>query len=253
LKLLKYLSKNKIKYYILGGGSNIILPDKPFSGVLINLSLLNKIEINNNLVSAESGVALGALAKKCIEKGLSGLEYVSLIPGTLGGALYGNAGLKERTVYDNVVGIDVIRKHKLVHIDKKDLKYEYRWSMFKDSSDIIVKAYFEMDSAEISDMNDIVKQNRIRRMDTQPLEFKNAGSVFKNPAMDSAGRLIDIAGLKGYRINDAEVSQKHANFIINRGNATSDDIKKLIKHIQKVIKDKYNIELELEQVIVDWD
>ncbi len=250
--LLEYLNNNNINYYVLGKGSNVILPDNEFNGVIISLECLNSIVINANEVSAECGVTLASFAMKMINESLSGLEYLVGIPGTLGGALYGNAGVKDHTIYDNLISLDVIRDNKLINLKKEDIKISYRYTEFKENNDILVKAYFSFNKGNKEEMLSLVSENRLKRQNSQPLEYKNAGSVFKNPENDYAGRLIESLGLKGYKIGDAEVSMKHANFIINRGNATSSDIIKLINYIKDKVYSEYNIELELEQIIVSW-
>ena len=251
--LLEFLNSNNIKYYLIGGGSNIILPDTKFKGVIISLELLNKIEFNENMVSVEAGSSLALFIRKCIDNNLSGLEYLVLIPGTVGGALYGNAGVKDHEIYDNVVSVEVIRNNELIVLNRKDIEVSYRHTEFKNTNDIIVSASFKLHKGNIEEMNNIVKENRIKRLNSQPLEYKNAGSVFKNPEGNIAGKLIDELGLKGYHVGDAYISVKHANFIVNMGNATSKDIKELIKYIQDKVFERYNIQLELEQIIVDWD
>lgn len=253
VKLINYINENHTKYYILGKGSNVILPDTKFNGIVISLELLNNIQIEDNLVTAGCGVSLGKLAMKCINNSLSGFEYLAGIPGTLGGALYGNAGVKDHTIYDDLVSIDIIRDNKLVKLLKSDIEISYRHTSFKESKDILVNATFKLNEGNIEEMKEIVKENRIKRQNSQPLEYKNAGSVFKNPEGDYAGRLIESLGLKGYSVGDASISIKHANFIINKGNATSSDIKKLIKIIQDKIYEEYKVNLVLEQIIVEWD
>lgn len=251
--LVNYLHKNKIKYYILGKGSNVILPDKPFDGVIISLEYFNKIEIKGRHVKAEAGVVLGTLVKECVNNNLKGFEYLAGIPGTLGGALYGNAGVKDHTIYDYLNEIVVLRGNEIDTLFKGDFKISYRHTEFKDNNDIILRACFYLDEEKKEKLESIIKENRLKRQNTQPLEYKNAGSVFKNPEGYAAGKLIEDAHLKGYKIGDAEVSEKHANFIINRGHATSEDIKKLIKKIQEEVKNKFDIKLELEQIIIEWD
>ena len=189
----------------------------------------------------------------CINNSLGGLEPLALIPGSLGGALYGNAGVGNSCIYDYLKNITILRNDEFITIDKKDIIYSYRYSMFKNSKDIIVKATFELYKSNILELKEIVKENRIKRLNSQPLEYKNAGSVFKNPEGDYAGRLIESLGLKGYTIGDASISEKHANFIINKSNATGNDIRKLIKYIQDRVFKEYNIQLELEQIIIDWE
>lgn len=251
--LLKYLNDNKIPFYVLGRGSNVILPDKPFRGVIISLEDMNNIEINGNIVTSDAGVILGKLVRTCINNNLGNMEYLLTIPGTLGGAIYGNAGIKEHDIFENIKSVWVIRNNKLVKLNKEDIKYSYRYTMFKENKDIIVKAEFLLEPKDKKIMEELVKEQVIKRKNSQPLEYKNAGSVFKNPEGTFAGKLIEELGLKGFSINDAEISTKHANFIINKGNATSKDIKDLIKYIKDKVYDAYNIKLELEQIIIDWD
>jgi len=251
--LLEYLKTNNIKYYILGKGSNVILSDNHFKGVIISLENLNNIEINDNIVTVDSGVILSKFILECINNGLSGLEYLALIPGTLGGALYGNAGVKEYEIYDNLISVEVIRDNELIKLNKEDINISYRYTSFKDNNDIIVRATFKLNEGNIEDLKEVVKNNRLKRLETQPLEYKNAGSVFRNPEGDYAGRLIESLGLKGYRVGGAEISQKHANFIVNVGNATGSDIRNLISFIKEKVYEEYKEKLELEQIIIDWD
>ena len=253
LLLLNYIKDNNMRYYIIGKGSNIILPDTKLDGIIISLELLNKITFNNNIVNVESGASLAHFARETINKGLSGLEYIATIPGTVGGALYGNAGVKDHEIYDNIIYVEVIRNNELIKLNRNDIEVSYRHTEFKNTNDIIVSGTFELKDGNLEEMNNIVKENREKRLNTQPLEYKNAGSVFKNPEGNYAGKLIEELGLKGYKIGDAQVSMKHANFIVNLGNATSKDIKELIKLIKDKVYERYNIELELEQIVIDWD
>ena len=254
IELLNYLNKNSIEFYLIGKGSNIILPDSKLKGVIISLENLNNIERKDNYISVEAGRLLSSFSKYCIDNKLSGFEYLATIPGTIGGALYGNAGVKDHEIYDNLVSIDIIRDNKLISLEKSEIDFSYRDTEFKhNKNDIIVRATFKLNCGNKEEMENIVKESRLKRINSQPLEYKNAGSVFKNPEGNYAGKLIEEVGLKGFNVNDAEVSNKHANFIINKGNATSKDIKELIKIIQKKVYEEKNIKLELEQIIVEWD
>lgn len=253
VSLVSYLDSNNIKYYVIGKGSNVILPDTLFNGVIISLELLNNVEFNKKIVTVDAGISLFTFAKKCIDNGLSGLEYLATIPGTVGGALVGNAGVKEHEIYDNLLSIEIIRNNKLLKLDRKDIDVSYRHTEFKNSNDIIVRATFKLSEGNSEFLNNIVRESRQKRLASQPLEYKNAGSVFKNPEGNYAGKLIESVGLKGYSVGDAEISEKHANFIINKGDATSKDIKDLISIIQDNVYKECNIKLELEQIVIDWD
>lgn len=251
--LISYINENNLKYFILGRGSNVILPDNDFSGIIISLENLCNIIFNDNKVYAESGILLSKFAILCIDNSLEGLEYLAGIPGTLGGALYGNAGVKDIDIYKYLENIIILRDDKIIEINKEDIEYSYRNTCFKETKDIIVGANFIFNKGKKEELQEIVKESRIKRLNSQPLEYKNAGSVFKNPTGNYAGKLIEDLGLKGYTIGDAQISEKHANFIINKGNATSSDIKKLINYIKEKVYEEYKIELELEQIIVEWE
>lgn len=252
-ELILYLNNEKINYYVLGGGSNVVLPDNKFEGVIISLENLNNIKIDDTLVYVEAGISLGSFIMECINNSLGGLENLALIPGTLGGALYGNAGVSDKCIYDHLESITVLRNNEFITLKKHEITYSYRNTIFKSNKDIIVSATYKLYKDDINKLKEVVKENRIKRLNSQPLEYKNAGSVFKNPNGNYAGRLIENLGLKGYTIGDAQISEKHANFIINIGNATGKDIRSLIAYIKEKVYDEYKIELELEQIIIDWE
>ena len=245
-----YGIKTKTKYLAKPeSGSNVILPDSTFNGYIISLECLNKIDFNDNLVIAESGVLLGALVKEVINHNLSGLEYLFGIPGTLGGALYGNAGAYNHTIYDYVEEVLVLKNDKIVSLKKEDINILYRHTSFKENDDVILKCTFKFPKGKKEEMQVVVADITEKRKKL-PLFYKNAGSVFKNPEGDYAGRLIESVGLKGYTVGDAKVSEEHANFIVNVGNMTSKDVKKLIEIIKDKVYNEYKIELKLEQIII---
>lgn len=253
-KFLQYLNNKKIKYLLLGKGSNVILPDENYNGVVILLDKLNKIEIKDNLVSVEAGTILNDLINKCINNNLGGLENLYGIPGTVGGAIVGNAGCNKSEISDNLIEITYLKNGNIITKNKKDCLFEYRKSEFKNKDDIIIlSAKFLLEYKDKEDMKQTIKNNIIKRKENQPLEYPNAGSVFKNPINNSAGKLIDKAGLKNYNVGGAFISDKHANFIINKNCATSKDILNLIEYVKKEILKKYNINLELEQIIIKYD
>lgn len=249
-ELINYLEQNEIKYIILGKGSNVILPDKEYNGCVISLENMQKIEIKDDIITAECGILLAKLVNVAINHDLEGLEYLTGIPGTLGGALYGNAGAYEHTIYDYLESIVVFRNNKFITLKKEDIKTSYRYTSFKENHDILVEASFKLPKGNIEEMQDKAK-DILEKRKRLPLEYPNAGSVFKNPEGDYAGRLIETLGLKGYQVGDAKVSEKHANFIVNVGNMQSKDVQELIKEIQRKVEDAYQIKLELEQIIID--
>lgn len=252
-KLLKYLKENNIKYIILGKGSNIILPDEDYNGVIILLDKINNIEIENNIVTSYAGVTLNKLITDTINNNLCGLENLYGIPGTLGGAIIGNAGCNGSTISDNLISVTYLENNELKEISKENCDFKYRNSIFKgDKNKIVISAKFKLNNGNKEELISIIKEKLIKRKNSQPLEYPNAGSVFKNPENDYAGRLIESVGLKGFNIGGAFISDKHANFIINKNNATKKDIVDLINLIQDKIEKNYNIKLELEQEIIKF-
>ncbi len=254
LELINYLAKSQISYLVLGKGSNVILPDTPYNGCIISLEKLHKIVINNEEVEVECGVLLSELVTKTIANNLAGFANFATIPGTLGGALVGNASLnKDASLYHYLEKLVVIKDNNLVTLTKDDIKYSYRDSSFKNTKDILVKATFKLKKGEQEKLLKEVTTIKEKRLQTQPKGVKSAGSVFKNPDGYAAGKLIDDLGLKGLQIGDAAISLVHANFIVNLGSSTSKDIKKLIEIIQEKVYNTYGVTLELEQKIIEWD
>lgn len=252
-ELLNYIKNNNLKYIIIGNGSNIILPDSDYDGVVILLSKLNEIKINENKVNAFCGVSLTYFVNELVKNNLGGLESLSGIPGTLGGAIFNNAGCYGQTISDKLNSITYLENGEIKTINKEECNFSYRDSIFKKNKNfIILSAKFKLDYKNKEEMLNIIKENMIKRNTSQPLNYPNAGSVFRNPIGYSAGKLIEDAGLKNYHINGAYVSDKHANFIINKDNASSEDIIELIEYIQKEISEKYNIKLKLEQEIIKY-
>lgn len=251
--LLKYLNEQNTFWYILGGGSNVILPDEDFNGVIIRLDKLDEFSIDGDIITAGAGISLGKFVKNMLDNGFTNYGALSGIPGLLGGAIIGNAGAYGVSVFDYLINVTIMDDLGNIRVlEKSDINYDYRYTEFKGGKNIIVAATFQGIRGDVAEELEKISDNMAKRRSTQPLEYKNAGSVFKNPPRASAGYLIEHAGLKGISVGGAKVSEKHANFIINYNNATSNDIKKLIDIIKGEVKKKFNEELELEQVIVKW-
>ena len=248
--ILKLKKENK-KYKILGNGSNLIIGSK-YDGVLIKLEKFDKLDIDGNMVTVGSGYMLPKLALECAKKNLSGLEFASGIPATIGGAIYQNAGaygeqmdkvIKNVTVLDDQGDIKIL--------NKGELKLGYRDSILKHESLICLEVVLELEQDSYENIKQKMHDNLLNRKEKQPLEYPSAGSVFRNPPGYSAGKLIEDAGLKGFKVGDAMVSLKHANFIVNTGHASGEDVLKLIKIIQEKVKEKTGILLEVEQEVLE--
>lgn len=257
INTIKILRENNVKYFILGNGSNIILNDREYDGAIIRLNNLNGIKIHKDMqmAYAEAGAMLPKLSLESINESLTGLEFAAGIPGTVGGSIYGNAGAYNSCILDYVSSVTVLdEKLELKVLEHEDIQYSYRTSMFKEEKKyIIVAAKFYLKSGDKENSLETIEDRRVRRLSSQPLEYPSAGSVFRNPDGDYAGRIIEACNLKGYKIGGAEVSEKHANFIINKNNATGKDIYNLINYVHDTIKEKTNVDLVIEQEFIDWE
>lgn len=255
VNLIKYLKESNIKYFILGGGSNVILSSNYFDGVIIKLDNFNEVEINGTEVKVGAGVMLNKFSMDMISSNLKGLEWSTGIPGTIGGSIVSNAGAYTKEMSDFIKEVYALDKDlNLITFSKDEIKYSYRSTIFKETKNyIVVGATLILHEGTKEASMELVTDRLNRRMTSQPLEYPSAGSVFRNPGVDTpAGKLIEDAGLKNTHINDAYVSEKHANFILNMGKASSHDIIELINKVRSTVLEKYNIELKLEQEIINW-
>ncbi len=253
-KALTLFKKNNINYKIFGNGSNIIPSDKIYDGVIIKLSSLNNLKIEDEVIEVEAGYSLMKLAKEVIKLGLSGLEWANSIPGTIGGAVYMNAGAYKQDmsfVLEKITALD--ENMNIVTLNKDELDFSYRHSRLMEENLICLSATLKLEKKDISLIEEVVNKRKEKRMETQPLEYPSAGSVFRNPFNDFAGRLVEECNLKGKQIGGAMISLKHANFIINKDNATGKDVLDLINLAKKEVKEKFNIELKQEQELFNFD
>ncbi len=247
--LVNLLEENEFPFVMIGNGSNILVSDFGYRGAAINIEGgLSNCEFDGEFVKAGAGLKLAKFVDFCIEKGLHGVEMLAGIPGTLGGAIAMNAGAYGGAISDYLVEIEVIRKGELKKMLREVAVFGYRYSSFQD--DIVVGATFKFPNGNISEMKRVRRELLLRRNEGQSVELPNAGSIFKNPVMNSAGRLIENCGLKGLRIGNAEISQKHANFIVNLGSASAVDVLQLICKVQEKVHAKSGVMLELEVKLV---
>lgn len=248
---IKILKHQNIEYKVIGNGSNLLVKDEGYRGAIIKPSF-NSIEIKEDIVEVGAGVKNGMLAQKLLQKELTGFEFAAGIPGTIGGAMVMNAGAHGREMKDIVDAVTYYNceNDEIETIKKEECNFEYRNSKFKNINVIIIKAILKLQKAnsiEIKQKMDEYKQFRIEK---QPIEYPSAGSTFKRGADFITAKLIDEAGLKGYTIGGAQVSEKHAGFIINKNNATATDIINLIEEVQKIVYEKFNKKIELEIEII---
>lgn len=253
--LIKYLKDKDIKFMVLGFGSNVLFSDNVYDGVIIKLDEFNDIEFEGTKVTCGCGASLMKVAMMAIRRGLTGLEFACGIPGSIGGAVYMNAGAYKSDMGYIVSKVKVLTKdYKVITMVNKEMDFHYRTSFLQKNKDYIcLEATLKLKKGNKEEMESIVSERKKRRLESQPLEYPSAGSVFRNPEGDFAGRLIEELGYKGLEKGGAQVSSKHANFIINKGNAKAKDIKELIEFVKDSVYDKYKIELKVEQEFVNWE
>ena len=256
IKLLKLLKSRNIKYKILGNGSNLLFSDKEYDGFLIKLNSFDTLTfLGNNKVKVGAGYSLIKLSLMAAKKGLTGLEFASGIPGTVGGAVFMNAGAYKSDMGYVVETVKVLTPNlEIINLENKEMNFHYRSSFLQTHRDYIcLEVILKLNVGKREAIEDVIRERRERRVASQPLEYPSAGSVFRNPEGGFAGQLIEESGLKGMTKGGAMISDKHANFIVNIGNATGDDVRSLILLVQEKIKEKYNVDLKLEQEFVNWE
>lgn len=248
--IIKYLKQTERSYLILGNGSNLLVGDKGYEGVVLHLgSRFNRIEMEGNTVTAQAGALLSAVSKAAARAGLTGLEFASGIPGTVGGAVVMNAGAYGGEMKQVVSKVTVMTEEgEILELDNDTMEFGYRTSIIKNRPFIALEAQLTLMPGEMAEIQEKMEDFAARRKSKQPLEYPSAGSVFKRPEGYFAGKLIMDAGLRGYRIGGAQVSEKHCGFIINLGNATAADISELIDEVTERVKEQFSVTLEPEVI-----
>jgi len=235
----------------LGRGSNLLVSDQGFHGVVIDLGLIHNIQINQNRLTAEAGARMSKIAQSAANHGLSGLEFMATVPGDLGGGIAMNAGAFGQQVSDTCYEVNIIhRDGKEETLSSQQLHMTYRHTQLPSGS-IVINASFTLTRDEQDAIRQRMRDMRQQRSQTQPLAMPNCGSVFKNPEGQHAAQLIEAAGLKGKRIGNAQISDTHANFIVNHGQASSQDVLALIQLIQQTVWEQFNVQLEPEVRILE--
>lgn len=240
--------KEKMPYYVLGNGSNLLVGDKGFRGVVIQIFKdMNRITVEGDVLTAQAGASLAMAANAALEHGLTGFEFAAGIPGTLGGATVMNAGAYGGELKDVLVSAKVLTKEGEIRIlSNEELELGYRRSIIPEKGYIVLEASIGLSPGEKGEIKARMDELRERRISKQPLEYPSAGSTFKRPEGYFAGKLIQDAGLKGFTVGGAQVSDKHSGFVINKGDATAADIRELICQVSRRVKEVCGVELEPE-------
>lgn len=253
LKIVKLFDEMKENYLIIGNGSNLLISDEVFERpvIVLDKNFSKIMPIDEVTLYAEAGASLKSLANKALDLGLGGLEAISGIPGTVGGAVYMNAGAYGSEIKDVVTKVRCIKDEKIVELEAHEANFAHRRSIFQEKGYVILGAYFKLEKKAREEIKAEQKDYTQRRVDKQPLEYPSAGSVFKRPTGYYASKLIEDAGLKGFSVGGAMVSKKHSGFIINTGGASFEDVVTLIEKVKAIVKEKFAVVLEEEIRIIN--
>lgn len=250
--ILNYLSKVEIPYLVMGNGSNLLVSDDGYRGIVLSVAEgMSDISVVGNRIYAQAGAFLSKVARVAAENGLTGLEFAAGIPGTVGGGIVMNAGAYDgemKQVVESVTVLDATGNE--MELDNATMEFGYRTSVLKKHPFIATRCCFVLEQGDKQAILDKMADFQGRRKDKQPLEFPSAGSTFKRPEGHFAGKLIMDAGLAGYSIGGAQVSEKHCGFIINTGDATATDVYKLIAFVQEEVANRFSVKLEPEVIMV---
>ncbi len=248
--ILKYTNENDIKLTIIGNGSNILVSDNGIKGIVVKIEIDNlEIDIQDKkaLITVGSGVKLGLLAQKCLKEEITGFEFASGIPGTIGGAIRMNAGAHGSEMKDIVKTVTYVDRNGEIHkIENNQAEFEYRKSLFSHNDYIIVETEIELEKGNANEIKEKMTEYANFRKEKQPIEYPSAGSTFKRGTDFITAKLIDECGLKGYQIGGAQISEKHAGFIINKDNATAKDVIKLMEYTKEQVYEKFGKTIEAE-------
>lgn len=247
-EILRLCRKQDVPYFILGNGSNLLVGDRGFRGVVINImDNMNDIKVDGGIIKAQAGAMLIKVSRAARDNSLTGLEFASGIPGTIGGAIYMNAGAYGGEMKDVVTQVTAMdAEGEIYTFGTDELEFSYRHSVIQQRDLIVLDVTMKLAAGDQKIIDDRMSELAVARRTKQPLEYHSAGSTFKRPEGYFAGKLIMDAGLRGYRVGDAQVSEKHCGFVVNRGNATADDVIKLIDDVKVKVSEEYDVVLEPE-------
>lgn len=246
-RLIDYASEKGMSYTVMGNGSNLLVADGGIRGLVIKVARgFDEISVGGEKITAQSGALLSRIASAAYRNSLTGLEFASGIPGTLGGGIYMNAGAYGGELKDVIESVTYLDNGEIITKTADMLEFGYRKSSFTDKDYIILSAELKLKKGNPDEIKEKTDDYRQRRTSKQPLDMPSAGSTFKRPEGYFAGKLIEDSGLKGFKIGGAQVSEKHSGFVVNAGGATAADVKALIEHIQKTVKEKLGVEMKTE-------
>lgn len=255
IKVQKYLSQVGVPFFILGNGSNLLVSDAGFRGVILQIgSKMNRVTVEGNVIVAQAGASMAQIARTAMEHELTGMEFASGIPGTIGGGVVMNAGAYGGELSRIVTQVNVVNSEGgIMELDNETMEFGYRTSTIRNNPFTVTEVILRLEKGDRQQIRERMEELAAKRREKQPLEYPSAGSTFKRPAGHYAGQLIMEAGLRGLQCGGAKVSDKHCGFVINTGNATAEDVRKLIREVQARVKDQFNVDLETEVLFLGWE
>lgn len=255
IRVQKYLMQVEMPFFILGNGSNLLVSDKGYRGIVLEIGpKMSRIEVEGDVITAQAGALMSQVARAALDHGLTGLEFASGIPGTVGGGVVMNAGAYDGELSGVVAQVNVVNADgECMELENDTMEFGYRTSIIKNSPFTVTEVILKLRRGDREQIRAKMEDLAARRREKQPLEYPSAGSTFKRPKGYFAGKLIMDAGLRGFRIGGAMVSEKHCGFVINTGNAAAEDVRDVICEVRKRVKERFNVELEPEILFMGFD
>lgn len=255
IKVQKYLSQVGVPFFVLGNGSNLLVSDAGFRGAILQIgSKMNRVTVEGNVIVAQAGASMAQIARTAMEHELTGMEFASGIPGTIGGGVVMNAGAYGGELSQIVTQVNVVNNEgEIMELDNETMEFGYRTSTIRNNPFTVTEVILRLEKGDRRQIRERMEELAAKRREKQPLEYPSAGSTFKRPAGHYAGQLIMEAGLRGFQCGGAKVSDKHCGFVINTGNATAEDVRKLIREVQARVRDQFNVDLETEVLFLGWE
>lgn len=255
IQVLKYLWQVEVPFFVLGNGSNLLVSDKGYQGIILQIGQkMSKVEVEGDMIIAQAGASMSQVARIALDHSLTGLEFASGIPGTIGGGIVMNAGAYDGELSGVVTQVNVVNSAgECMELEKDSMEFGYRTSIIKNNPFTVTEVILKLEKGDSEQIKAKMDDLAARRREKQPLEYPSAGSTFKRPKGYFAGKLIMDAGLRGFRIGGARVSEKHCGFVVNIGNATAEDVRDVISEVQERVKERFNINLEPEVLFLGFD
>lgn len=255
INVQRYLKQVEIPFFVLGNGSNLLVSDKGYRGVILQVGQkISRITVEGNVITAQAGASMSQIARAALEYGLTGLEFASGIPGTIGGGVVMNAGAYDGELSGIVIQVNVVNgEGEYMELENDSMEFGYRTSIIRNNPFTVTEVLLKLEKGDREQIKAKMEDLAARRREKQPLEYPSAGSTFKRPKGYFAGKLIMDAGLRGFQIGGARVSEKHCGFIVNMGNATAEDVRNVIGEVRERVKERFRVDLEPEILFLGFD